>query len=142
MRGSDIDNAAPIAWPHLRNDGTHGVKVCGEIDCYYCVPSIDGKRFYWRRMLDTSIVNKNVDPAELACRKFDHAHNFCRLCQVCTIECCTDGEVACDQRPFSFDLLWLSEAVQNNVASGLRQRSCNTKADAARGACYERRFIV
>ena len=71
MRGGDVDNPPPLSRLHRRQCCGGRVECRGKVDRNDPVPLLDGELVNRRDMLDTGIVDENVDAAEFFYRDLD-----------------------------------------------------------------------
>jgi hypothetical protein len=64
MDGSDIDDAPPVAALHRRKCGANGMKCSRQIDRNDSVPAIRRKLLDRSDMLDTCVIDENIDRSE------------------------------------------------------------------------------
>jgi hypothetical protein len=93
-------------------------------------------------VLNTCIVDENVDRAEFAPRGFDHFHDGGGLCEVGWIKNSLDSELLFYSRAFAFNRLGFAKAIQHDIAASFGKRARNAEAEAACRPCYDCSFSV
>ena len=91
MGRGDIDDSAPTGRFHRRQHRGGGVKRTGQIDRDHRVPAVGGKILDLGDVLDTGVVNQNVDAAEGRLSRLDHRGDGRRVAHI--------GVVIGDGRP-------------------------------------------
>ena len=119
------------------------MEVRRQIDGNDRIPAVDRELFDRRRVLDSGIVDENIDLAELARRRLDHLLDFGGLRQVGRIESrrvtpksfaiCARSRSIADASPKPFNM---------TLQPAAAKRSCDAETDAARRASYDCGFSI
>ena len=88
-------------------------------------------------MLDSRIVDENIDPSQLARRLRDHALDRHGTRRIGSVINCLDAMGIGQRFACLFDLRGLAETVKEDVGALRRERLSDPEADATRGAGHD-----
>ena len=128
MRRGDVDDPAPVVRAHARQHEARGVKRGGEVERDHRVPLLDGKFFDGCDVLDTRVVDEDIDATELARRVRHHRRDVVELREIRAV--ITDAHAGRGERLARG--LGVPEAVEDDRGALGGQCSRDAEADAAR----------
>ena len=135
MRRGDVDDPAPRTLLHGRDCQPRGVEGAGEIDRQNRIPFLDRKIFDRRDMLDTGVVDDDVDTAEFVFGQSDHRFYFARDRHIGRVVQYLDLVLVRDVPADGFDLSRIAEAVKHDIRAAGGKPARDTKPDPAGGSC-------
>jgi hypothetical protein len=90
------------------------------------IPALNWKVFYAGDVLNTGVVDQNIDTAKLLFGKLHHGFNFGWLAHVCTVI----DHLGAQSGNFGLGACVVTKAIQNNVGPLFGQSFGNAKANA------------
>lgn len=116
MNTCDIDDSSPSSLLHLRNDGLGSVKVRAQVEGDDFFPHFIWELLNFVNVLDSSVVDQDINSTELLGGLFDDTLGIRRFGQICVDEFSLDS-IAADLRFNLLDLCIRCESVENDVGT-------------------------
>ena len=121
MHGGNINNPPPVALAHARQRQSAGVEDAGQIYRQNIVPLFHRELLHRRHMLDTGVINHNIDAAKFA---FGIAHHRFNLPDVAQVGIVIAGNFT-QRGHLGSRARAVAKTIQHQLRAGLRQHFGN-----------------
>ncbi|VVN14514.1 hypothetical protein PS647_04023 [Pseudomonas fluorescens] len=130
MHRGNVDHPAPALGAHARQAQAGAVEHRRQVDGDDRIPTLHRKLIHRCHVLNASVVDQNVDAAELALGVGDHVGNLRRIADIGRVM----ADLAAKLLHLGDHLGGIAKAVEDQIGPSLGQAEGDPQADAAGGA--------